>query len=77
MKALLNKIQEMRLAREVAKQEKQRGASMIEYAILVAVVVGAAALFAPRLANMLNDAGDRAQAQMDAAMDAMEQTTQP
>lgn len=73
MKSIFNKIQQMRAERLAAKQDKQTGASMIEYAILVAVVVGAAAMFAPKLAGMLTDAGKKAEAQMNKAMDAMEQ----
>lgn len=75
MKSIFNKIQQMRAERLAAKQDKQTGASMIEYAILVAVVVGAAAMFAPKLADMLEDAGKQASEQMTEAMDAMKQTT--
>lgn len=49
MKHLVAKLQEMHANRLASKLDKQRGATMLEYAILIGIVVAVAAIFQDKL----------------------------
>lgn len=69
MKSLLVKMQELHASRLASKLEKQKGASMLEYAILVGVVVVAAVAFSGEISGWFDSVTKKAGTAIDEALE--------